>query len=38
MLAIAVNYGFGQHDRQAQPADLYVDSLLEIAALATPSR
>ena len=38
MLAIAVNYGFGQHDRQTQPADLYVDSLLEIAALATPSR
>ena len=38
MFAIAVNYGFGQHDRQAQPADLYVDSLLEIAALATPSR
>ena len=38
MLAIAVNYGFGQHDRQAQPADLYVDSLQEIAALATPSR
>jgi len=38
MLAIAVNYGFGQHDRQAQPADLYVDSLQEIAALALPSR
>jgi phosphoglycolate phosphatase len=38
MLAIAVNYGFGQHDRHAQPADLYVDSLQEIAALATPSR
>jgi phosphoglycolate phosphatase len=38
MLAIGVNYGFGQHDRNAQPADLYVDSLQEIAALATPSR
>jgi phosphoglycolate phosphatase len=38
MLAIAVNYGFGQHDRQAQPADLYVDSLQEIAALAMHSR
>jgi phosphoglycolate phosphatase len=38
MLAIAVNYGFGQHDRTAQPADLYVDSLQEIAALALPSR
>lgn len=34
MFAIAVNYGFGQHDRQSQPADLYVDSLLEIAELA----
>jgi phosphoglycolate phosphatase len=38
MLAIAVNYGFGRHDRTAQPADLYVDSLQEIAALALPSR
>jgi len=38
MFAIAVNYGFGQHDRQTQPADLYVDSLQEIAALTTPSR
>jgi phosphoglycolate phosphatase len=34
MFAIAVNYGFGQHDRQAQPADMYVDSLEEIAAFA----
>ena len=34
MFAIAVNYGFGQHDRQAQPADLYIDSLQEIAAFA----
>jgi phosphoglycolate phosphatase len=38
MFAIGVNYGFGQHDRQAQPADLYVDSLQEIAALAMNSR
>jgi phosphoglycolate phosphatase len=38
MLAIGINYGFGQHDRNAQPADLYVDSLQEIAAFATPSR
>jgi phosphoglycolate phosphatase len=38
MFAVAVNYGFGQHDRNAQPADLYVDSLQEIAALALPSR
>jgi phosphoglycolate phosphatase len=34
MFAIAVNYGFGQHNRQAQPADLYIDSLEEIAAFA----
>ena len=38
MLAIAVNYGFGQHDRQADPADLYIDSLQEIAANALPRR
>ena len=31
MFAIAVNYGFGQHDRQSQAADLYIDSLQEIA-------
>jgi phosphoglycolate phosphatase len=38
MFAIGVSYGFGQHDSQAQPADLYVDSLQEIAALATHTR
>jgi phosphoglycolate phosphatase len=38
MFAIGVNYGFGQHDRNVQPADLYVDSLQEIVALAAPSR
>ena len=38
MFAIAVNYGFGQHDRQAQPADLYIDSLEEIAAAALRPR
>ena len=37
MYAIGVNYGFGQHDRLAQPADLYVDSLQEIAALVMQS-
>jgi phosphoglycolate phosphatase len=36
-LAIQVNYGFGQRDRYAYPADLYVDSLQEIAALALES-
>jgi len=34
MLAIAVNYGFGQHNRQADPADFYIDSLQEIATFA----
>jgi phosphoglycolate phosphatase len=37
MYAIGVNYGFGQHDRVAEPADLYVDSLQEIAALVMQS-
>ncbi len=31
MRAIAVNYGFGQHDRLANPADQYVDRLTELA-------
>lgn len=33
ILAVAVNYGFGQHDRNKNPADFYVDSLAEIVAL-----
>ena len=33
MLAIGVKYGFGQHDTQATPADLYVDSLEELTRL-----
>ena len=33
MIAIGVNYGFGQHDRSANPADVYVDSLNELIAL-----
>ena len=33
MLAIGVKYGFGQHDAQATPADLYVDTLEELARL-----
>jgi phosphoglycolate phosphatase-like HAD superfamily hydrolase len=37
MFAIGVSYGFGRHDRTAQPADLYVDSLQEIAVLVTQS-
>jgi phosphoglycolate phosphatase len=32
-LAIAVNYGFGTHDRAAYPADAYLDHLTELAVL-----
>ncbi|MGC0777091.1 MAG: HAD-IA family hydrolase, partial [Candidatus Acidiferrum sp.] len=32
-LAVAVNYGFGVHDRAAHPADLYLDSLTELVSL-----
>jgi phosphoglycolate phosphatase len=35
MLAIAVTYGFGQHNPQLHAADLYVNSLTELASLAT---
>jgi phosphoglycolate phosphatase len=34
MLAVRVSYGFGQHDREKQPADVYVDSLRELVGLA----
>jgi phosphoglycolate phosphatase len=34
MLAVGVTYGFGQHDREKQAADVYVDSLVELAGLA----
>jgi phosphoglycolate phosphatase len=33
MLAVGVSYGFGQHDREKQPADVYVDSLKELVGL-----
>ena len=32
-LAVAVNYGFGTHDRAAYPADIYLDRLTELADL-----
>ena len=32
-LAVAVNYGFGTHDRGAYPADLYVDRLTDLTML-----
>jgi len=35
-IAIGVNYGFGQHNADTFPADLYVDSLEELSALAVP--
>ena len=34
MLAVAVSYGFGQHDRTKEPADFYVDKLTELVNLA----
>jgi phosphoglycolate phosphatase len=33
MRAVAVNYGFGSYDREANPADQYVDQLGELLAL-----
>jgi phosphoglycolate phosphatase len=33
MLAVGVNYGFGQHDREKQPADVYVNTLTELLGL-----
>jgi phosphoglycolate phosphatase len=33
MLAVAVNYGFGNHDRTAYPADAYVDDLGDLIPL-----
>ena len=38
MLAVGVSYGFGQHDREKRPADIYVDSLLELVPLAENHR
>jgi len=37
MFAVAVNYGFGVHDRAAHPADLYIDSLRDLVRL-TPNQ
>ena len=34
MVAVGVSYGFGQHDREKQSADFYVDSLTELCTLA----
>lgn len=38
MLAVGVTYGFGQHDRKKQPADFYVDHLIELLALTNNQR
>jgi phosphoglycolate phosphatase len=32
-LAVAVNYGFGTHDREAYPADIYLERLTELVPL-----
>ena len=32
-LAVAVNYGFGVHDRIAHPADVYLDKLMDLVPL-----
>ncbi|MGB2671141.1 MAG: HAD hydrolase-like protein, partial [Candidatus Acidiferrum sp.] len=32
-LAAAVNYGFGVHDREAYPADIYLHSFVELLTL-----
>jgi phosphoglycolate phosphatase len=32
-LAVAVNYGFGTHDRSAHPADVYLDRLSDLVPL-----
>lgn len=33
MMAAAVNYGFGVHDRSANPADVYLERLVDLVAL-----
>lgn len=38
MLAIGVTFGFGQHDCQAHPFDLYVNRLTELVTLAAPQQ
>jgi phosphoglycolate phosphatase len=38
MRAVTVNYGFGVHDRAAHPADLYVDSLIDLVGLTRKRR
>jgi phosphoglycolate phosphatase len=35
MLAAAVNYGFGVHDRAANPADIYLDRFADLAGVVT---
>src|SRR5215467_1773404 len=37
-LAAVVNYGFGTYDREAHPADIYLDRLTELAALLRDGR
>jgi phosphoglycolate phosphatase len=36
-LAAAVNYGFGVHDRELHPADIYIDRFSELTSLIAPA-
>ena len=38
MIAAAVNYGFGNHDRTAYPADVYLEQFSDLSALITSPR
>jgi phosphoglycolate phosphatase len=37
MLAVAVKYGFGQHNAEVCPADMYIDALAQLVQLAAKS-
>jgi phosphoglycolate phosphatase len=38
MYCAIVNFGFGSHDREKYPADVYLDSMEELVALVDPAR
>ena len=38
MIATAVNYGFGIHDREQHPADIYLDRISDLLLTVVPSR
>lgn len=37
-LAVAVNYGFGTHDREAYPADVYLEKLIDLVPLVSANK